>query len=124
MFNKFDMWQYRDVGGNCWDFVRAMVKDMTGVELLKSDILPKNKKGMTRDAKKVLKNCIECAPRELAFACHYHKKTLIHVGLIYKGKVRHTGSKIGNRIDSLEDFELMSTTTRYFIHKDLMCHRS
>lgn len=121
MLDKFDIWKYRD-NANCWDYVREYLIERAGIppgDVPKYGILPSDKRAMTKAANDVKQTFINSGPVQYAVACHYLGKTIIHVGVIDKGCVRHTGSKTGTMKSSIKDFEAMSQKTIYKLHKSL-----
>lgn len=117
MFSRFDTWQYRD-DNNCWDFVREFLidKGVPPKDVPKYGISPNDKRGMTKASIGVKRLFNPSSPVQNAIACHYHGGVLMHVGIVDNGKVRHTGSKTGTRIDTIESFEKMAET-KYFLHR-------
>lgn len=118
MFSRFDLWQYRE-DNNCWDFVREWLIEngVPAEDVPKYGIHPDNKLEMHSAHKNVKRTFVECRPRHGAVACHYVGKILYHVGVIDGDMVRHTGKTIGTRLDSINAFEALAPTTKYFIHK-------
>lgn len=115
MFDRFDLWQYRD-DNNCWDFVREYLIDKAGIsseDLPKFGICPSNKRAMTKAAIAVRRGFVECGPVQYAVACQYHGKVLDHVGIVDAGKVRHVGKTHGHKRDKIDLFQ------RFWIHSSL-----
>lgn len=120
--SKYDFWQYRDDGANCWDFVAQWLSEFKGVPVVdvpKFEINPKDKRSMHRASLGVARNFIECGPVDGAIAAHYHGNTIQHVGVVDNGFVRHVGEKIKVRRDKIKTFERMAATTKYYLHKSL-----
>lgn len=123
MFNDMLAWQYRD-DNNCWDFVRECLRRIGVPE---SDapgygIHPDDKKGMTRAAKTVAENFIECGPIDFSVASQYSGRTILHVGIVYNGFVYHAGKKQGAQKTKIADFEKSAAKVVYRIHKSLWPH--
>jgi len=121
MFDRFDVWQYSD-DHNCWDFVREYLIEKAGVnpnDVPKYGILPSSKREMTEAARSVAKNFVESKPVDYAVACQYHGKILQHVGVVFDGKVHHTGSKIGTKKEPISKFERNAQRTIYMSHISL-----
>jgi molybdopterin synthase catalytic subunit len=124
MWDKFDIWKYRD-NANCWDYVREFLIERAGVpssDVPKYGIAPDNKREMTKAANDVKQTFIDSEPVQHAVACHYVGRTIIHVGVIDNGYVRHTGKKTGTMKSTIKEFEAMCQKTIYKIHKSL-CQR-
>lgn len=119
MIDSFDLWKYSDTS-NCWDFVAAFIKTK-GVDLPTFGICPSDKRAMTKQSKKVIKDyLVDCGPIQNAIACHYHGGLLIHVGVIDQGRVRHAHQQFGVRRDTIKQFESMAQRTEYKIPKCLL----
>jgi hypothetical protein len=118
MFNRFDVWRYTD-DSNCWDLVRQWLVGV-GVpecDVPKYGIIPSNKKAMTKAANDVKTNFVDCGPVQNAIACHYRGRTILHVGIVDGGMVRHT-SRSGTMKTKICEFERQAKTI-YKIHKSL-----
>lgn len=119
MFDKFDTWTYSD-NSNCWDFVRAwMIR--AGVpesDVPKYGILPTDKRAMTKAANQVKTNFVDCGPIQNAIACQYRGRTILHVGVVDEGLIRHTSSQFGTKRSKIADFQRENKTI-YKIHKSL-----
>ena len=114
--HRFKYWRYTD-DNNCWDFVRAFLIDIAGVPA--SD-LPPNRGISPRDSRQVARtseatqeSLTDCGPEQFAIALHYRGRLNTHVGIVYNGKVWHTGKKAGTRTDTIKQFESMATRTTY-----------
>ena len=116
MHDEWLLWQYR-ADNNCWDFVRAVLNKEFNVpvsELPKFGICPSDKVSMTTAYQSVKSGFKRIAnPVEGAVACHFHGRTLVHVGVVLGGKVFHTSSHSGTRKDSIKTFSRISTTGYY-----------
>lgn len=120
--SKYELWQYRD-DANCWDYVREFLLDFTDVpeeDVPPFTIHPDDKKNMTGASLGVAGNFVDCTPRDYAIACQYHGVSLIHVGVVYGGRIWHSGRKCGTRRDKIKLFERLSQKTVYRIHKCLI----
>lgn len=120
MLDEYDLWAYRD-DHNCWDYVREILIAKANIparDVPKFGISPKDKINMTRASNNVASAFVRSGPEQYAVACHYKKRTLIHVGIVENGKIRHTGEGIGTRRDKIEDFEAMADTV-YMLHQSL-----
>ena len=121
MFDRFDCWKYSEFH-NCWDFVREFLIDRAGVppeDVPRYGICPDDKKAMTLAARSVEKTFNPCEPRQFAIACHFIGKTIIHVGVVDGGRIRHTGKNRGTTKSTIKDFEALAPKTIYKIHKSL-----
>lgn len=118
MLDKYLFWQYRD-DNNCWDFVRCFLLDFCNIKLKKYGIAPDDKRAMTRASIKVARDFVLSEPVDFAIACHYSRETILHVGIVYNGKVWHTSSQRGTCIDSIQKFESMAKKTVYRLHGDI-----
>ena len=119
---KYDLWQYRDEGANCWDFVAQWLRELKGVPVVdvpNFDIHPKDKRSMHRASVGVARNFIECGPIDGAIAAHYHGGTIQHVGVVDGSIIRHVGLTTKVRLDKIKTFERMAPTTKYYLHKSL-----
>lgn len=120
MFDKFDVWQYRD-NHNCWDYVREFLIDKTCLthdDVPKFGVSPDDKKGMTTAYSGLVDNFVECEPLDFSIACHFYGRVLVHVGIVYNGKVLHTGRMFGLSRNSIERFSSMMKT-KFYIHRKL-----
>lgn len=88
------------------------------------DIHPDDKPAMTDAGSRIGDNFYPCPPDDFAIACQYVGDFLRHVGVVYKGRVWHTGSKCGTQVVPIDKFEgkrkekgLIKTT--YVMHKSL-----
>ena len=120
MFDRFDLWQYRD-DHNCWDFVREFLIEKAGIDsddVPKFGICPKNKREMTSAARSVATAFKRSKPVQYSIACQYIKNSLFHVGIVDNGMIRHSGEKTGTRTDTIEDFEKVGRVI-YMLHEDL-----
>lgn len=114
--DKFDTWQYRH-NANCWDFVCTWLREKEGIELPRFGIVPDDKRGMTKASINVIHNYLTPIdkPLDSAIAAHYRQRTIIHVGVVDGKFIRHTGKKCGTRKDTIQQFERMSSITRYYL---------
>lgn len=115
MFDKFDLWKYSELS-NCWDYVRAFLKERENIDLPEYGILPTDKKAMTKAYKELKGRFVECGPEQNAVACQYHGKLMVHVGVVDGGYIRHTSSQKGTTKEKIKDFERIRT--RYFKYAD------
>lgn len=122
---RFRLWQYRDPGANCSDFVAAFLAAFT---TLQADDYPvglvtaDNVLGKARAHARVSQLFERCEPRDFALACQYVGRVFVHVGVVYQGKVWHTGSATGTVVDTIEQFKQRGQhgNTRFWIHKKLI----
>jgi len=116
MFDKFDMWKYRDTS-NCWDYVRAWMIERAGVpvdDVPKFGICPTNKRAMTKAAILVARAFkLVNEPEQNAIACQYHGKVLEHVGIVDGKYVRHVSSQRGCVKELISKFAATGVTTYY-----------
>jgi hypothetical protein len=113
---KYQLWQYRN-DNNCWDFVRAVLKDEFKVPemsiprfgLCKDDVIAVDsaysevKSGFAAIAR----------PMESAIACHFAGLALNHVGIVVGDRVWHVGSATNVRADKFRTFERKARTEYY-----------
>jgi hypothetical protein len=116
MRDNWLLWQYRD-DNNCWDFVRAILTKEFNVPLdavPKFGICPSDKTSMTSAYQAVKQGFKRIKqPVDGAVACHFHGRTLVHVGVVMDGKVYHASSHSGTRKNSIKTFSRISTTGYY-----------
>lgn len=121
MFSKFEIWQYRD-DRNCWDYVREFLIERAGVpakDVPKFGISPEDKRSMTKASEDVKKTFYDSDPINYAVACHYLRGILIHVGIVFEGRVWHTSKHNGTTKSTIKEFEAMASRTVYKIHGSL-----
>lgn len=119
MFDKFDVWQYRD-DRNCWDYVREFLIERVGIKESDApsyEISPNDKRAMTKAARGVARNFEICGPEHGAVACHYVGRTIVHVGIVDGGIIRHTGKATGTIKSTIAEFEAMAQRTEYRRYK-------
>lgn len=112
MFDKFDVWQFRD-NANCWDYVRTFLVEKHGVPesaVPKYGILPDDKKSLNMAAKEVAKNFVDSKPCDGAIACHCIGNAIVHVGVVDKGYVRHTSKQWGTIKSTIREYEALAKT--------------
>ena len=124
---RFRLWQCRDPGKNCSDFVAAFLAALTP---LSADDYPvgmvsaDNVMAKAKAHNRVVKLFVPTEPRDFALACHYVGKVFVHVGVVYGGMVWHTGSTTGTVVESIEHFKRRGQQcaggTQFWIHKKLI----
>lgn len=122
---RFRLWQYRDPGYNCSDFVAAFLTTFTS---LKNTDYPvglvsaSNALGKAKAHKRVSQLFEPCEPCDFALACQYIGRVFVHVGVVYQGMVWHTGSGTGTVVESIDQFKARGQhgNTRFWIHKKLL----
>lgn len=120
MFDKYEVWQYRETA-NCWDYVRSFLVDKTDLsdsDIPRFGVHPDDIKAKTGAHDSIVQVYPECDPVDYAIACHYFKNALLHVGVVYNGSVWHTSKQWGTTKHSLEDYERLRNTV-YRLHKKL-----
>ena len=121
VLRRFRLWQYRDPGANCSDFVAAFLAAFTSLQpddypvgvITASDVL-----GKARAHARVSQLFEPCQPRDFALACQYVGRVFVHVGVVYQGKVWHTSGSTGTVVDSIQQFKQRGT--QFWIHKKLI----
>lgn len=120
MFDRFDHWQYRD-DNNCWDYVREFLIEKANVppdDIPKFGICPRNKTAMTEAACQLMPNFVDSDAVDFAIACRYSGRVLQHVGVVYRGIIRHVGCPKSLKLESIKDFERVGTV-KYRLHRSL-----
>lgn len=122
MLDRFDTWQYRD-DANCWDYVREYLTErysIPGSDVPKYGICPDDKKSMHAASVNVIKAFSVTPPKDGSIAAQYIGNTIVHVGIVENGYVRHTGRKVGTKKNKIKVFESTASKTVYYTHKSLI----
>lgn len=121
MFDRFDVWQFSD-NANCWDYVREYLIEKFSIpkaDVPKFGILPCDKRAMTKASEEVQSGFVDAKPVDGAVACHYLGKTILHVGIVDGGMVRHTSRQWGTIRSTIKEFEALAPKTVYKIHASI-----
>lgn len=122
---RFRFWQYRDPGANCSDFVAAFLAAttrLTAEDYPVGRVAAKDALGKARAHQRVSQLFTPCEPRDFALACHYVGRVFVHVGVVYRDQVWHTGAATGTVVESIEHFKRRGQHggTQFWIHNKLI----
>lgn len=80
----------------------------------KFGILPSDKSSMTSASESVKTHFIQIdRPEQNSIACQYRGDTLLHVGIVDGGRIRHVKNKNGVKYDTIKQFSRFNNV-KYF----------